>query len=46
MPVAFVTGGSGCIGRNLIRYLHARGWTLRALSRSETLLPELNFPAS
>lgn len=32
---AFVTGGSGYLGRNLIRALVARGDTVRALARSE-----------
>jgi nucleoside-diphosphate-sugar epimerase len=35
MGVAFVTGGSGFVGRNLIRHLKARGDTVRALARSE-----------
>ena len=32
---AFVTGGSGFIGRRLIRRLVAEGWTVRALARSD-----------
>ncbi len=32
---AFVTGGSGFVGRNLIRALHARGDEVRALARSD-----------
>jgi nucleoside-diphosphate-sugar epimerase len=35
MSAAFVTGGSGFVGRNLIRALVARGDTVHALSRSE-----------
>ena len=35
MTTAFVTGGSGFLGRNLITYLAARGWRVRALARSE-----------
>lgn len=35
MTVAYVTGGSGFVGRNLIRHLKARGDTVRALARSE-----------
>lgn len=31
---AFVTGGSGYVGRNLIRHLRARGFDVRALARS------------
>lgn len=34
MKCAFVTGGSGFIGGNLIRALHARGVAVRALARS------------
>jgi len=33
--IAFVTGGSGYVGRNLIRALVARGDEVRALARSE-----------
>jgi nucleoside-diphosphate-sugar epimerase len=32
---AFVTGGSGFLGRNLIPYLREHGWTVRALARSD-----------
>jgi nucleoside-diphosphate-sugar epimerase len=32
--VAFVTGGSGFVGGNLIRALIANGWSVRALARS------------
>jgi nucleoside-diphosphate-sugar epimerase len=32
---AFVTGGSGFVGGRLIRRLHADGWRVRALARSE-----------
>lgn len=35
MSRAFVTGGSGYVGRNLIRYLLARGDSVRALVRSD-----------
>ena len=35
MPSAFVTGGSGFIGGQLIRRLVADGWTVKALARSE-----------
>ena len=31
---AFVTGGSGFLGRNLIPYLKEKGWEVRALARS------------
>jgi nucleoside-diphosphate-sugar epimerase len=34
MGSAFVTGGSGFVGRNLIAALKGRGWTVRALSRA------------
>ena len=33
---AFVTGGSGFVGRNLIRHLRSRGDEVRALARSQT----------
>jgi nucleoside-diphosphate-sugar epimerase len=32
---AFVTGGSGFVGRHLISFLRERGWTVRALARSD-----------
>jgi nucleoside-diphosphate-sugar epimerase len=35
MPTAFVTGGSGFIGRVLIARLRAEGWSVRALARSD-----------
>ena len=35
MDTAFVTGGSGFVGRELIRTLRARGDTVRALARSD-----------
>jgi nucleoside-diphosphate-sugar epimerase len=35
MPTAFVTGGSGFVGGALIERLHAEGWEVRALARSE-----------
>lgn len=35
MTTAFVTGGSGFVGRNLIRQLKARGNSVRALARSD-----------
>lgn len=31
---AFITGGSGYIGRNMIRYLIHKGWKVNALARS------------
>lgn len=34
-PSAFVTGGSGFIGRRLVHRLSNEGWTVRALARSE-----------
>ena len=34
MPAAFVTGGSGFVGRALIRRLVRDGWAVRALARS------------
>jgi nucleoside-diphosphate-sugar epimerase len=37
-PIAFVTGGSGFIGGELIRLLHAEGWQVRALGRSPAAL--------
>lgn len=33
-PVAFVTGGSGFVGKRLIEKLTAAGWSVRALARS------------
>jgi nucleoside-diphosphate-sugar epimerase len=33
---AFVTGGSGCVGRHLIASLRTHGAEVRALARSET----------
>jgi nucleoside-diphosphate-sugar epimerase len=36
--IAFVTGGSGFIGGELIRLLVAEGWQVRALGRSEAAL--------
>ena len=35
MAVVFVTGGSGFVGRNLVRHLKNRGDTVRALARSD-----------
>ena len=35
MTRAFVTGGSGFVGRNLIRHLRAHGGQVKALARSE-----------
>jgi len=35
MTRAFVTGGSGFVGRNLIAIMKARGWEVRALARSD-----------
>ncbi|MGH8441408.1 MAG: NAD-dependent epimerase/dehydratase family protein [Nevskiaceae bacterium] len=35
---AFVTGGSGYVGRNLIRHLRARGDEVRALARSKAAI--------
>jgi nucleoside-diphosphate-sugar epimerase len=35
VPSAFVTGGSGFIGGNLIRRLTGDGWSVRALARSD-----------
>jgi nucleoside-diphosphate-sugar epimerase len=34
--IAFVTGGSGFVGRNLIAALRARGYSVRALARSDS----------
>jgi nucleoside-diphosphate-sugar epimerase len=36
MSTAFVTGGSGFIGRNLIPYLIQHGYRVKALARSQT----------
>lgn len=38
MKTAFVTGGSGFLGRNLIPLLRANGWRVRALGRSKEAL--------
>lgn len=35
---AFITGGSGFVGRNLIAQLKARGDTVRAVARSEAAI--------
>jgi nucleoside-diphosphate-sugar epimerase len=35
VPAAFVTGGSGFIGRALIERLRSEGWDVRALARSD-----------
>ncbi|NIT55750.1 MAG: NmrA family NAD(P)-binding protein, partial [Aliifodinibius sp.] len=35
MKTVFVTGGSGYIGRNLIRGLISAGFSVRALARSD-----------
>ena len=35
MSTAFVTGGSGFVGGALIERLHAEGWEVRALARSD-----------
>src|SRR3954471_5500046 len=35
MPTAFVTGGSGFVGGELVRRLVHDGWTVRALARSD-----------
>ena len=32
---AFITGGSGYVGRNMIRYLIKKGWKVNALARSK-----------
>lgn len=36
MPTAFVTGGSGFLGRRPVGHLVTQGWAVRALARSET----------
>jgi len=38
MATIFITGGSGFIGRNLIRALRSRGDDVRALARSDTAI--------
>jgi nucleoside-diphosphate-sugar epimerase len=38
MTTAFVTGGSGFVGRTLISALVQAGWTVRALARSESAM--------
>jgi len=35
MPQAFITGGSGFLGRNMITFLVNRGWKVNALVRSK-----------
>lgn len=35
MPEAFITGGSGFLGRNMIKFLVDRGWKVKALVRSK-----------
>jgi nucleoside-diphosphate-sugar epimerase len=40
---AFVTGGSGFVGKRLITALHERGHTVRALGRSESALNEVRI---
>ena len=43
MRIAFVTGGSGFVGRNLIRALRARGIDVRALARSDAAAAAVEF---
>lgn len=38
MPTAFVTGGTGCVGLNLIQELRARGWEVTACHRASSNL--------
>ncbi|MGB0504873.1 MAG: NAD-dependent epimerase/dehydratase family protein [Pikeienuella sp.] len=40
-PLAALTGGTGFLGRHSIRALHAAGWRVRILARSQPNLPEL-----
>lgn len=40
-PIAFVTGGSGFIGGELIGLLLAEGWIVRALGRSDAALARI-----
>ena len=39
--LAFVTGGTGFIGRHLVRRLVAEGWSVRVLVRSTTRARDL-----
>ena len=41
MPVAFVTGGTGFLGLNLIEQLLAEGWEVVALHRPTSNLKHL-----
>jgi len=40
MKKAFVTGGSGHVGANLVRQLLKKGWTVRCLVHKDTLALE------
>ena len=41
MPRAFVTGGTGFLGRNLLEELVAEGWQVTALHRTTSDLSEI-----